>query len=113
MRCVKLGGAVRTFLDVPRFAVMGTLNPDGAPHLSVVWYDRRGDELIELVWKVLPPPLRRHLDLDGRKQVWRRRLLRAGGRNTQRIATASNAPACSSAAWSSHLKAESLSPSAT
>ena len=46
MRCVKLGEAVRTFLDVPRFAVMGTLNPDGAPHLSVVWYERRGDELI-------------------------------------------------------------------
>ena len=43
---MKLGEDVRTFLDVPRFAVMGTLNPDQAPHLSVVWYERRGDELI-------------------------------------------------------------------
>ena len=42
---MKLGEDVRAFLDVPRFAVMGTLNPDRAPHLSVVWYERRGDEL--------------------------------------------------------------------
>jgi PPOX class probable F420-dependent enzyme len=43
---VKLGEDVRTFLDIPRFAVMGTVNPDRAPQLSVVWYARRGDELI-------------------------------------------------------------------
>jgi PPOX class probable F420-dependent enzyme len=42
---VKLGEDVRAFLDVPRFAVMGTVNPDRSPHLSVVWYERRGDEL--------------------------------------------------------------------
>jgi len=43
---VKLGEDVRVFLDVPRFAVMGTTNPDRSPHLTVVWYDRRGDEVI-------------------------------------------------------------------
>jgi PPOX class probable F420-dependent enzyme len=43
---VKLGDDVRRFLDVPRFAVIGTVNPDRAPHLTVVWYDRRGDEVI-------------------------------------------------------------------
>jgi PPOX class probable F420-dependent enzyme len=43
---VKLGEDVRAFLDVPRFAVMGTLNPDKSPHLSVVWFERRHDELI-------------------------------------------------------------------
>ena len=43
---MKLGEDVRTFLDVPRFAVLGTVNPDRSPHLSVIWYDRRGDEVI-------------------------------------------------------------------
>ena len=43
---MKLREDVRTFLDVPRFAVMGTVNLDRGPHLTVVWYDRRGDEVI-------------------------------------------------------------------
>ena len=43
---MKLGEDVRTFLDAPRFAVLGTVNPDRSPHLSVIWYDRRGDEVI-------------------------------------------------------------------
>ena len=43
---MKLGADVRAFLDVPRFAVMGTVNPDGSPHLSVIWYERRGDEVV-------------------------------------------------------------------
>jgi len=43
---VKLGEDVRSFLDVPRFAVMGTVNPDGSPHLSAMWYERRGDEVV-------------------------------------------------------------------
>jgi PPOX class probable F420-dependent enzyme len=43
---VKLGDDVRKFLDIPRFAVMGTTNPDRSPHLTVVWYDRRGDDVI-------------------------------------------------------------------
>ena len=43
---MKLADDVRAFLDVPRFAVMGTVNPDGSPHLTVIWYERRGDEVI-------------------------------------------------------------------
>ena len=41
----KLDPAVRAFLDEPRFAVLGTLNEDGSPQLTVIWYGRRGDEL--------------------------------------------------------------------
>lgn len=29
---------VRAFLDAPRFAVVATIGPDGAPHQAVVWY---------------------------------------------------------------------------
>lgn len=43
---MELGDDVRAFLDAPRFAVMGTVNPDGSPHLSVIWYECRGDEVI-------------------------------------------------------------------
>ncbi|MDQ6858146.1 MAG: TIGR03618 family F420-dependent PPOX class oxidoreductase [Chloroflexota bacterium] len=37
---------VRTYLDVPRFAVLATVNPDGTAHLTVIWYARRDDEVI-------------------------------------------------------------------
>jgi PPOX class probable F420-dependent enzyme len=43
---MKLPGTVRAFLDAPRFAVLATIREDGSPHLTVVWYGRRGDELI-------------------------------------------------------------------
>ncbi|MEA2662079.1 MAG: hypothetical protein QOH08_1651 [Chloroflexota bacterium] len=43
---MKLGEDVRAFLDIPRFAVMGTVNPDKSPHLSAIWYERRGDEVL-------------------------------------------------------------------
>lgn len=45
-RAVQLTPAVREFLDSPRFAVLGTVGRSGAPHLTVVWYERRGDELV-------------------------------------------------------------------
>ncbi|SRR6266540_500675 len=41
-----LTAAARTFLDAPRFAVLGTLNRDGSPHLTVLWYELRGDEIL-------------------------------------------------------------------
>lgn len=37
---------VRTFLEAPRFAVIGTINPDGSPHQAVVWYLVQGDEIV-------------------------------------------------------------------
>lgn len=37
---------VRAFLDAPRFAVLATLRADGSPHLTVVWYGLRRDEVI-------------------------------------------------------------------
>jgi len=43
---MKLDAAVRAFLDAPRVAVLGTLNLDGSPQLSVIWYERRGDEVV-------------------------------------------------------------------
>ena len=43
---MKLDDAVRAFLDAPRSAVLGTLNSDGSPQLSVIWYERRGDDVV-------------------------------------------------------------------
>ena len=43
---MKLAEDVRAFVDLPRFAVLATVRPDGSPHLAVVWYARRGDEVI-------------------------------------------------------------------
>ena len=43
---MKLDDDVRAFLDAPRSADLATLNPDGSPQLSVIWYARRGDEVI-------------------------------------------------------------------
>ncbi len=37
---------VRAFLAEPRFAVLATLNRDGAPHQTVVWYELRGDDVV-------------------------------------------------------------------
>ena len=36
----------RAFLDEPRFAVVGTRNPDGSSHLAVMWYLLDGDEIL-------------------------------------------------------------------
>jgi PPOX class probable F420-dependent enzyme len=43
---MKLEDDIRVFLDVPRPADLATLNPDGSPQLSVIWYARRGDEVV-------------------------------------------------------------------
>jgi PPOX class probable F420-dependent enzyme len=37
---------VRDYLAAPRYAVIATVNPDGSPQLTEIWYDLRGDELI-------------------------------------------------------------------
>ena len=36
----------RAFLEEKRFAVVGTTNPDGSPHLAVMWYLVDGDDLV-------------------------------------------------------------------
>ncbi len=42
----QLSDAAKALIDSPTFAVLGTVEPDGAPHLSVVWVTRDGDELL-------------------------------------------------------------------
>jgi PPOX class probable F420-dependent enzyme len=42
----ELTPAVRKFLEEKRFAVVGTKNPDGSPHLAVMWYLVDGDEIL-------------------------------------------------------------------
>jgi PPOX class probable F420-dependent enzyme len=61
---VKLPDAVRAFLDAPRLAVLATIRDDGSAHLTVVWYARRGDELI--VNTTVPRSKARNLDRDPR-----------------------------------------------
>lgn len=36
----------RRFLEEKRFAVVGSKNPDGSPHLAVMWYLLDGDEIL-------------------------------------------------------------------
>jgi PPOX class probable F420-dependent enzyme len=42
----KLTPAERRFLEEKRFAVVGTKNPDGSPHLAVMWYVVDGDDIV-------------------------------------------------------------------
>ena len=37
---------VRAFLGEKRFAVLATLNDDGTPQLTVMWYELRGDTIM-------------------------------------------------------------------
>jgi len=41
-----LTDAQRTFLDEPRYAVVATINPDGTPQQTVLWYERQGDAIM-------------------------------------------------------------------
>lgn len=43
---MKLEDDIRAFLDTPRGADLATINADGSPQLSVIWYARRGDEVV-------------------------------------------------------------------
>jgi PPOX class probable F420-dependent enzyme len=40
---MNLTDAVRQFLEERRFAVLATINPDGSPQQTVMWYQLRGD----------------------------------------------------------------------
>jgi PPOX class probable F420-dependent enzyme len=37
---------VRAFLEQPRVCVMGTINRDGTPQLTVMWYELVGDQIV-------------------------------------------------------------------
>jgi PPOX class probable F420-dependent enzyme len=43
---VKLTPEQREFLEGKRFAVVGTVNPDGSPHLAAMWYLLDGDDIV-------------------------------------------------------------------
>ncbi|MEY4388422.1 MAG: hypothetical protein RLZZ432_141 [Chloroflexota bacterium] len=38
--------AIRAFLDRPRFAVVATVDPDGAPFAAVAWYAVEGEKIL-------------------------------------------------------------------
>ncbi len=61
---MKLPEPVRAFLDPPRFAVLSTIREDGSAHLTVVWYERRGDEVI--VNTTVPRSKARNIERDPR-----------------------------------------------
>ena len=42
----ELTPAQRRFLEEKRFAVVGSKNPDGSPHLAVMWYVLDGDDIV-------------------------------------------------------------------
>ena len=42
----KLSDKARAFLQEPRFAVLGTLNEDGPPQLTTMWYLLEGDTIM-------------------------------------------------------------------
>ena len=56
-----LSAAARRFLELPRFAVVATLNPDGSPLQAVVWYNLAGDVIVfnSRVGRQSPPNLQR------------------------------------------------------
>lgn len=42
----RLTQEARDFLAEPRFAVLATINPDGTPQQTVMWYKLRGDTIV-------------------------------------------------------------------
>ena len=43
---MELRSDVRAFLDEPRFGVLATINSDGSPQQTVMWYELRGDTVM-------------------------------------------------------------------
>lgn len=43
---MQLSDEFRAFLEEPRFAVIATINPDGSPQQTVIWYHLQGDEIM-------------------------------------------------------------------
>ncbi len=43
---MQLSDDVRTFLEEARFAVLATVNANGSPQQTVMWYELRGDTIV-------------------------------------------------------------------
>ena len=43
---MQLRDDIRTFLQEERFGVLGTVNADGSPQQTVMWYELRGDTIV-------------------------------------------------------------------
>jgi PPOX class probable F420-dependent enzyme len=43
---VELGDKVRSFLQEARFAVAATINEDGSPHQTTMWYELQGGRIM-------------------------------------------------------------------
>ena len=43
---LQLSDDVRTFLEEARFAVLATVNANGSPQQTVMWYELRGDTIV-------------------------------------------------------------------
>ncbi len=43
---MELQDNVRAFLKEPRFGVLATINDDGSPQQTVIWYDLDGDDIL-------------------------------------------------------------------
>ena len=43
---LQLRDDVRAFLEEPRFAVLATVNVNGSPQQTVMWYELRGDTIV-------------------------------------------------------------------
>ena len=39
----ELTDSIRAFLEMPRYAVIATINPDGSPHQAPIWYGLTDD----------------------------------------------------------------------
>ncbi len=46
MALAGLTPAVRAFLDEPHYAVIATINESGMPHLTAIWYELQGEEVL-------------------------------------------------------------------
>ena len=60
----QLDPKVRAFLEAPRYAVLATVNRDGSPHLTEMWYGMRDGELFFNTTEERQK--RRNLDRDAR-----------------------------------------------
>lgn len=46
MAVAGLTPAVRAFLEQPHYAVIATINESSMPHLTAIWYELQGDEVL-------------------------------------------------------------------